>query len=61
MAIYHFHAKIIRRSKGQSAVAKAAYNARACLTNENTGDCHDYRKKGGLLFSKIFIAKNAPG
>lgn len=60
MAIYHVHAKIIKRSKDQSVVAKAAYNARASLINENTGDRKDYRKKGGLLFSKIFIAKNTP-
>jgi len=60
MAIYHLHAKIVKRSKGQSAVAKAAYNARALLINENTRECHDYRKKEGILFSGIIFQKNAP-
>lgn len=60
MAIYHLNARIVKRSQGQSAVAKAAYNARDLLTNENTGDRHDYRYKGETLFSGIFVPKNAP-
>lgn len=60
MAIYHFSAKVVSRGKGQSAVAKAAYNSRERLEDERTGDAHDYRRKGGLLFSGIFAPKNAP-
>lgn len=60
MAIYHFTVGIVQRSKGQSAVAKAAYNARAELNNENTGEAHDYTRASGLLFSGIFAPSNAP-
>ena len=38
MAIFHLSAKIVTRSRGQSAVAKAAYNAHDLLTNEKTGN-----------------------
>ena len=60
MAIYHFTAKVVSRGKGQSAVAKAAYNARDKLTNEQTGERHDYSHKGGLLFSGIYLPAHAP-
>jgi len=60
MAIFHFSASIVQRSKGQSSVAKAAYNAREHLTNELTGEDHDYTKAGGLVFSGIFAPKSAP-
>jgi len=60
VAIYHLSAKIVSRSRGQSAVAKAAYNAHDLLTNEKTGERHDYRRKGEVLFSGIFAPKNAP-
>jgi hypothetical protein len=60
MAIYHFTAKIVSRSRGQSAVAKAAYNAHDRLTNDKTGERHDYRHKGAVMFSGIFAPKNAP-
>jgi len=60
VAIFHLNARIVKRSQGQSVVAKAAYNARDLLTNENTGDRHDYRHKGKTLFSGIFIPKDAP-
>lgn len=60
MAIFHLTTKNISRSAGQSAVAKAAYNARNCLTDERTGELRDYSRKEGLLFSGIFAPKNAP-
>lgn len=60
MAIFHFSAKFVCRSKGQNAVAKAAYNAREKLTNEETGLIYDYRRKGGVLFEGIFTPKDAP-
>lgn len=60
MAIFHLNARIVSRAKGQSAVAKAAYNAHDLLTNQNTGDRHDYRYKGEVVFSGIFVPKNAP-
>lgn len=60
MAIYHFEAKVISRSDGGDAVRKAAYNARALLTNERTGEQHDYRRKGGLLFSGLYLPAGSP-
>jgi hypothetical protein len=60
VAIYHLNAKFVKRSKGQSAVAKAAYNSHDLLTNANTGDRHDYRYKGDVAFSGIFTPKDAP-
>ena len=60
MAIYHFSVKVVSRGKGQSAVAKAAYNSRERMTDERTGETHDYRKKGGLAFEGIFAPKDAP-
>jgi ATP-dependent exoDNAse (exonuclease V) alpha subunit len=52
----------LSRSKGQSAIARAAYNAREELTNERTGDIHDYRRNHTepLLFSGIYTPANAP-
>jgi len=60
MAIFHFSAKMVSRAKGQSAVAKAAYNARDQLTNDQTGEHHDYSRGSGLTFEGIFAPKNAP-
>lgn len=59
----NFHAPIkpnLSRSKGQSAVASAAYNAREQLTDERTGEVKDYSRAQGLLFSGIFTPANAP-
>jgi len=60
MAIYHFSVKIVSRGKGQSAVAKAAYNSRERMTDERTGETHDYRRKGGIAFEGIFAPEDAP-
>jgi hypothetical protein len=60
VAIFHLSAKVLTRSKGQSAVAKAAYNSRSALQNDNTGERHDYRYKGAVLFFGIFAPKAAP-
>ena len=61
MAIYHFTARIVSRGKGQSAVHKAAYNARTQLQDERHGlKTRDYRSEGEILFSGIFAPKHAP-
>jgi ATP-dependent exoDNAse (exonuclease V) alpha subunit len=60
MAIFHLSAKIVSRGKGQSAIAKAAYNARDRITDERTGEVKDYSRKNGILFSGIFAPKDAP-
>lgn len=60
MAIYHFSVKVVSRAKGQSAVAKAAYNNRMRMRDERTGESYDYRRKGAILFSGIFAPQDAP-
>jgi hypothetical protein len=48
--------KAVSRGKGQSAVAKAAYNARESLRDERTGELKDYsRSHHNVLFSGIFV------
>lgn len=42
MAIYHFSAQVISRSKGQSAVASASYRSGERLTDERTGETKYY-------------------
>lgn len=58
MPIYHLEAKVVSRSAGHSAVAKAAYIAREALRDERLNCQHDYRRKGGLLFSDIFLPRH---
>ena len=55
--------KPISRGKGQSGIAKAAYNAREKITDERTGQVKNYgRNKEDVLFSGIFLdtKRNAP-
>lgn len=47
MAIYHFKMTTVSRGRGDSAVAKAAYNAAEKLTDPRTGETHDRRSKAG--------------
>jgi hypothetical protein len=60
MAIFHLSAKTVSRGKGQSAIAKAAYNARDQLRDEQTGAMKDYSRASGVVFSAIFAPKDAP-
>lgn len=60
MAVYHLHVRLVRRSRGQDAVAKAAYNARSLLVNENTGRHFDYRYRGRAQYSEIIVPEGAP-
>jgi hypothetical protein len=60
MAIFHLSAKTVSRGKGQSAIAKAAYNAREKLRDERTGELKDYSRAAGVVFSAIFAPKDCP-
>lgn len=61
MAIYHFHVSSVSRSKGQNAVAAAAYISASKLvyrtidkeTGEEISITYDYRKKKGVIRSNI--------
>lgn len=63
MAIYHFSAKMIKRSSGHSVTAHAAYCAHAKIADSRTGEIHDYRPRSAkdkLQFSEIIAPENAP-
>ena len=60
MALYHFHADVVTRSVGSSVVASAAYRAGEKLHCEYYGEDADYTKKGGVLYTEIFLPPNAP-
>jgi hypothetical protein len=60
MAIYHLSIKIHSRSKGASAVAKAAYRAAELLKSEYDGREHDYTRKRGVIYKEILLPEHAP-
>lgn len=65
MAIFHFHAQIIGRSGGRSAVAAAAYRSGSKLYCQRTGTTYDYRRKldvikTGVLAPTILAPPGAP-
>jgi len=61
LASFHFALHDpVSRGKGQSLVRTAAYNARARLVDERTGEVWDYGRKGGLLAEAIYAPKDAP-
>ena len=60
MAIYHFSVKVHGRSKGESAVACAAYRAGERLYDEELRQTSDYRNKKEVVFKEIMLCKNAP-
>lgn len=53
MAIFHLSAKPVQRSKGRSATSAAAYRAGVCLSDERTGEVHDYTRKQGVEHTEI--------
>lgn len=60
MAIYHLTTKPISRSSGRSATASAAYRAGCKITDDRTGEIHDYTRKSGVLYSEIITPDNVP-
>lgn len=60
MASYHLSAKIIGRSDGRSVVAAAAYRAGIRIKRDETGDCPDYRRKGGVVSADLLTPDQAP-
>jgi Ti-type conjugative transfer relaxase TraA len=60
LAIYHLHAKIVSRGKGQSVVASAAYRAGASLYDERLGQVWDYTRKRGVEHTEILTPYGAP-
>ena len=60
MAIFHLAVKTVSRGKGQSAIAKAAYNSREVIRDEQTGELKNYTRFGSVMFSGIFAPARAP-
>lgn len=61
MAIFHLSAGIHSRAKGHSAIAGAAYRARTTMTDERTGERHDFsRRAADVLFQGVYAPADAP-
>jgi len=60
--VFELHAplKVIQRSKGQSAVAAAAYRSASRLIDERTGQIKDFTSKQGVLHNALLLPDNAP-
>ena len=56
----HATAKQVGRSSGRSSVAAAAYRSGEIIVDERTGIVHDYTKKGGIEYTRIYLPDNAP-
>ncbi len=60
MAIYHLEAKVVSRGTGRSAVAAAAYMSCSQILNDYDGVQHDYTRKQGLVWQRVFLPEHAP-
>ncbi len=60
MAIYHFTAKIIKRSHGRSAVAAAANRSGDRFVDEEREQTFDYTYKSEVIHSEILLPERAP-
>ncbi len=58
---YRLEAKIVKRSAGESVVAKAAYMTRETIEDQRLGRMVDYRRHGNkALFTGFYAATTAP-
>lgn len=60
MAIFHMSAQMLTRSKGHSATKAAAYRNAEKITDEKTGEVHDFTRKKGVYGSMILAPDNTP-
>ena len=61
MAIYHLHARFVKRSEGRSAVAAAAYRAGEKLRDERRGETFDFRHKSGQVqHQEVLLPDHVP-
>ena len=60
MAIYHLEAKVISRGTGRSACAASAYMSCSAIYNDYDGVQHDYTRKQGLVWERVFLPDYAP-
>ena len=57
MASYHCSIKPVSRGNGRSSTAAAAYRAGVCITDERTGEVHDYTRKKGVEYTELVLPK----
>lgn len=60
MAIFFVDVKTISRSRGESAVAAAAYRTGTRLVDERTGVAHNYTRRHGVVAVETFAPEGAP-
>jgi hypothetical protein len=60
MAIYHFTVAPVQRSKGNSAVARAANRSGTRLHDWQTGKAYDHRRRQDVVLAKIIAPDHAP-
>lgn len=60
MAIYHTRVKTFSRAQGHSSTAAAAYRAGMLIVDPRTGIRHDYRRRGGVVQSRVLAPADAP-
>jgi hypothetical protein len=60
VAIFHLSVKTVSRSAGRSSTAAAAYRAGVEITDRQTGEVHDYRRKAGVESAELFLPAGAP-
>jgi hypothetical protein len=53
--MYHCSVKSVSRSQGRSATAAAAYRSAERITDERTGEIHDYTRKRGVVHSELVL------
>ena len=61
MARYHFHLTQVKRSRGQSVIAQAAYRAGEKLYSTYYGESSDFTRKRGVVMAEICLPDHAPG
>ena len=59
MAIFHYHLQVISRSKGQNALAAAAYRSGTILISSN-GEKFDYSHRNDVIHTEIFVPCGCP-
>lgn len=55
MASYHFHLTQVKRSRGQSVIAQAAYRAGEKLYSTYYGESSDFTRKRGVVMAEICL------
>lgn len=55
MASYHCSIKPVSRGKGRSGIAAAAYRAGVCLSDERTGEVHNYTRREGVESAELVL------